>query len=347
MNPRTNLAADSHAVTPPHFVEVGFLALRGTSAASSGATSSPISPLSAAREEESMGKSGPGARTCVRSHSRALHAVRLCLALLLIAFAASHSQAASSGESFRTATEAYRAGNYAAAAEAFAQAAEAHPASGTLQNLGVAEWQSKHPGLAVLAWERALWLDPFNKPVHENLRFARKTAQLESPDLAWYEVVSTWLPSGWWAWIAGASFWLGIAMATLPGTFHTRRRTWHQAFAALAIMVFLLSLPGYAGIHSRSRIGFILEKDTPLRLTPTSEAQAVTRLGAGDPARLIRHRGDYLLIRTPRSLGWVQRAQFGLTCPTAPASESPRPPSHERPERHDFVRAVQQPQTAS
>ena len=210
---------------------------------------------------------------------------------------------------------AYRAGDYARAAEAFRQSVALQPASGALQNLGNAEWQSRRPGAAILSWEQALWLDPFNQSARQNLRFARKTAQLEAPDLAWYEVVSTWLPVSWWAWIAGVSFWLAVAMGMLPGILRWRKATWHQAIAAVGLMVFLLSVPAHIGVKTRSRIGYVLQKDTPLRLTPTREAQAVTRLAAGEPARWIRAYGNYVLLSTSRSLGWLEQEQFGLTCP--------------------------------
>jgi hypothetical protein len=81
-------------------------------------------------------------------------------------------------------------------------------------------------------------------------------------------------------------------------------------------MVFLLSIPALFGVQTRARIGFVLQEDTPLRLTPTAEAQSITRLAPGEPARSVRARGRYLLIRTNRTIGWVEQAQFGLTCPT-------------------------------
>jgi tetratricopeptide (TPR) repeat protein len=213
---------------------------------------------------------------------------------------------------FQTGAAAYRAGEFPVAATAFRQAAELRPASGTLQNLGSAEWQLGRPGPAVVAWEQALWLDPFNAYARENLRYARKTAQLESPELAWYEVVSTWLPVNWWAWLAGSSLWLAVGLVLLPGIFRARKRAWHQAVAAVGFAVFLLSVPAHIGVDTRSRIGFVLRKDTPLRLTPTQEAQNVTRLAGGEPARLERTRGNYLLIRTSRASGWVERAELGL-----------------------------------
>ncbi len=89
---------------------------------------------------------------------------------------------------FREGGQAYHAGDYASAATALIESATRHPSSGTLQNLGLAEWQRGIAGPAILAWEQSLFLDPFNKETRMNLRFARKTAQLEAPDLAWYEV---------------------------------------------------------------------------------------------------------------------------------------------------------------
>ena len=109
-------------------------------------------------------------------------------------------------------------------------------------------------------------------------------------------------------------------MVLLPGILRRRKAIWHQAIAALALMVFLLSIPALFGVQTRARIGFVLQEDTPLRLTPTLEAQPMTRLAPGEPARWIRARGRYVLVRTSRTLGWVEQDQFGLTCPTHPAA---------------------------
>ena len=215
---------------------------------------------------------------------------------------------------FREGVGTYRLGDYAGAVRAFRQSAIQQPAAGTLQNLGNAEWKLAHTGPAVLAWEQASWLDPFNVPARMDLRFARRAAQLEAPELAWYEVISTWLPPNWWAWIAGASLWLSVGMVMLPGILRWHKATWHQAVAAFCLMVFLLSIPAYIGLRTRSRLGFVMQPDTVLRLTPTLEAQPITRLAAGEPARLLRKHGNYVLVRTNHALGWLEDRQFGLIC---------------------------------
>jgi len=52
-----------------------------------------------------------------------------------------------------------------------------------------------------------------------------------------------------------------------------------------------------------------------LRFTPTADAEAVTKLAAGEPGRMVRVRGKYVLVQTRRAIGWVAREKFGLTCP--------------------------------
>ena len=213
---------------------------------------------------------------------------------------------------FTQGRRAYEAGHYEQAAANFGLAATTLPSVGALQNLGNAEWQSGRVGPAILAWERAQWLDPFSPNPRANLRFARKSRLLDAPDLPWYEICSAWLPANAWPWVASASFWLALTLVMLPAIFRWRKSGWHQALAAAGFAVFLLSLPALAGVQTRSKLGIVLARDVPLRLTPTAEAQTITRLPDGETARLQHERGNYLFIRTPAASGWIERTQFTL-----------------------------------
>jgi tetratricopeptide (TPR) repeat protein len=214
--------------------------------------------------------------------------------------------------SFREGCEAYAAGAYDQAAALFQALAQREPSPGAYHNLGNAEWKRGRPGEAILAWEKAQWLSPFTANTRANLRFARQKAQLPSPALAWYEICSTWLPVPAWALLASASLWLALALVLLPGIWRWRKADWHHALAAGSLAVFLLSIPALVGVHTRSKLGVIRSQDTPLRLTPTQEAQTLGRLPAGEVARLERERGPYVYIRTGNdAAGWVARAQFG------------------------------------
>jgi hypothetical protein len=189
------------------------------------------------------------------------------------------------------------------------------PAAGTLVNLGMTEWRRGRNGAAIRAWEQALWVDVFDQRARDNLRFARETGGLDAPRLTWYETASTWLPTNSWAWIAGGGLWLALGMVTLPVVLRWHKAGWHQALAALGLGIFLLSIPAHVGVVTRSQIGFVLDRKTPLRLTPTEEADTVTTLAAGEPARLVRVYGDYVFVRTQNGAGWIEREKFGLVCP--------------------------------
>ena len=208
-----------------------------------------------------------------------------------------------------------RAGELPEAAAAFEKSARALPASGTLVNLGIVEWRRGHAGAAILAWEQARWIDPFDSQAEVNLLFARELAQVDTPQLKWFEAASTWLPPDAWAWLAAASLWLMAGAMTLPGILRWRKAGWQQALAALAFGLLIFSMTASLGVVSRTQIGIVLKKDAPLLLTPTTEAEVVSTLAAGEPARRLRTRGNYHYIRTALAAGWISGDQFSLVCP--------------------------------
>lgn len=216
---------------------------------------------------------------------------------------------------FARGQQAYERHDFAVAAQSFAAAVSNAPSAGTYQNLGNAEWLSGHVAEALLAWERAMWIEPREANARNNLQFAREIAQLEAPDLTWGEIASTWLPGDWWAWLACGSLWFAVSLAVLPSVLRWRKSGWQQALMAIGLGIFLLSLPANYGAWTRTKIGFALDAETPLRLTPTAEGEAPTRLAAGEPGRVLRERGRYLLIRTRLATGWVEREKFGRITP--------------------------------
>lgn len=205
-----------------------------------------------------------------------------------------------------------RAGDSEQAFHLFSESALVIPRSGTFHNLGNEAWRTARPGPAVLAWEQALWLDPGNENARTSLKYARKTGDLEEPDLHWFEVCSAWLPQQWWPWTAAASFWIAVSLLVLPPVFRWRHRDWFQALAAASAAVFLLCLPALTGLNSRANLGFILPREAALRVTPTTEAQVLTYLPSGEPARWQETRGKYALIRTRYTVGWVLHSELGL-----------------------------------
>jgi hypothetical protein len=224
------------------------------------------------------------------------------------------SSAANTNDFFATGLTAARAGEIIEAAAVFKNAAAQQPASGALDNLGIVEWQRGHAGAAILAWEQARWIDPFDERAAQNLKFARAVAQLDEPQLKWFEAASTCLPATAWLWISGAGLWLTVGALVLPGVFRRRKSGWQQMLVALGICVFVFSLTANLGVVSRAQIGFVVKKDARLLLTPTREGEVVSTVADGEAARILRTRGNYFLIRTVSATGWIDRNQFAPVC---------------------------------
>jgi len=212
---------------------------------------------------------------------------------------------------FTQGVAAYQVGEFPEAAAGFEKSARTQPAAGTFINLGLAEWRRGHAGTAILAWEKARWLNPFDRRAVENLKFARAVLQVDELQLKWFETASAWLPPNAWVWLADISSWLGVGALVLPGIFRQRKTNWHRLVAAMTLGIFLFSLTANYGVVSRAQIGLVVERNTPLRLTPTRDAETISTLSAGEPARKLRTRGNYYFIRTANESGWIENSAFG------------------------------------
>jgi hypothetical protein len=158
-------------------------------------------------------------------------------------------------------------------------------------------------------------MNPWDERAAKNLKFARAAAQIDDLPLKWFEITSIWLPANSWVWLAGASLWLAVGTLVLPGIFRRKKSGGQQTLAAFGFCIFLFAVAANLGVVSRTQIGFVLKKNVPLRLTPTSEGEAISTLTDGEPARKLSARGNYFFIRTPNTAGWIEQKQFGLINP--------------------------------
>jgi len=206
---------------------------------------------------------------------------------------------------------AYLAGQFTNAARFFQGELRRAPSAEAWHNFGDAAWQAGHPGEAVLAWQRALWINPYQTNAAASLRFVDGLGQFSELSPTWTEKYSTWLPVNLWAGVAAASWWLAVALVLLPGVFRWRKSVWPQLLAAVALGTFVLTLPALVGIHGRTKLAVIREANVPLRQTPTQTAQVRSRFAAGELVRCRSVRGKYYFVRTANDeTGWVAQDQL-------------------------------------
>ena len=237
---------------------------------------------------------------------------RCFLLMCLVLLAGPLAGRAAAANYFEDGLVAAKSGNASEAVTLFEKELKEQPAAGVYLDLGIVEWQQGHAGAAILAWERATWIDPFDARAAQNLKFARALTDRDEPELRWYEQASTWLAPDAWVLIAGASLWLAVGALVLPRVFRWRKSGWHQTLSALGCCVFLFSLTANIGVVTRTDIGFVLRKNAPVLLTPTSGGEVISTLQAGEPVRRLKVRGDYFYIRTAMNSGWIPREQVGL-----------------------------------
>lgn len=180
------------------------------------------------------------------------------------------------------------------------------------RNLGNAEWQSGQRAQAILAWERARWINPADHDAAASLRFARNAAQLTVPPLRWWETFSSWLSPNAWAGLAAGSFWgTLLAAVILPAALRRPRSTWSQSLAALGVGLFLLTLTGGYGVQTRSRLGVVSLQSASLLQAPAAHAPVVSKLNAADVVRTAHRRGGYYyVVCATGEVGWLDHSQF-------------------------------------
>lgn len=239
--------------------------------------------------------------------------MKLFRLILLAVILSSPAGFAGEAESrFTSGLDNYQAGKFSEAAADFEKAARIQPSAGAWVNLGLTEWQRGHAGTAILAWERARWIDPFNAAARQNLKLARTVAQVDEPAWKWFERTSIWLPPNAWVWLAGASLWLTAGALTLPGLFRRPRSGWQQWLAALGFGIFLLCLSANLGVISRTNLGFVVKKGAPLLLVPAKTSETITTLPAGEPVRSLKVRGSYHFVKTTSGSGWIEEKDLGF-----------------------------------
>jgi tetratricopeptide (TPR) repeat protein len=208
-------------------------------------------------------------------------------ALLFICAAASP---VAGQNAFRDGVAAYIRGEYALAGDRFADHLAASPEDAAgWYNLGNARKGEGRGGEAVLAWRRALELEPRMTEARHNLRLAGGSAALAGapPRFAPTAVEAALLLSILWWIAAGALTW-----AILRESRFARRTA--QATLGIAAIIILAGLPGWL----RADVAIALDPLTPLLAGPAMRSDTVVTVPAGTPLRVVGREGDWLRVRT-------------------------------------------------
>lgn len=213
-----------------------------------------------------------------------------------------------------TAAVADRPAAFARAERLFAAAASGGNASAELwSNLGTAALQAEHFGTAVLAYRRALWLDPDNRHAQQNLAHARTLLPPWVPRpqsggfldsfLAWENALSAGERRGAAALaFAVAAAMLGGALATGSGAL--------RLFTVFPLLVWALLVASQT-LAAADRGGVLTAADTVARAADSRNAPArfAEPLPAGTEVVIAETRGEWArVVLSDGRDAWVSAA---------------------------------------
>lgn len=244
---------------------------------------------------------------------RRVRRAHLCAGLMIIVVFLSSltARAASPAPAFDEANASYASGNYHAAIAQY-QAILAHDgfSAPVLFNLGNACYRDGQYGNAILNFERAQVLAPRDAEIAANLRLARQKADVSAPALNEIEAACRFLSPNTLAWIGSIAL-TAICVAIGLGRL-VPQLPYIKVVGAVAAVTLLAVAATLAIRWPQFDRAIVIAANAPARIAPASTAADSFTLKAGEPIRIMRSYGRFLLARTSDGKsGWVSAEQVG------------------------------------
>lgn len=169
-------------------------------------------------------------------------------------------------------------------------------------NLGNAAYREGDKGAAVLAYERALKLEPGLPEAKANLVFLRNETGAKLPAVPWYGRALSWPTANESAWLAASAFW-GLCFSFAP-------LVWKGRVASVPAFFCCLTLAWSGAVltwqHSQGETWIITADRATARTMPADNSSAAAALPMGSHVRLLQDRGAWIHVQLPdNSRGWI------------------------------------------
>lgn len=225
--------------------------------------------------------------------------------------------------SIDAASEAYRSEDYKKSIQLYEQVlaqnvSEGKESAEIYYNLGNAYFRNGETAKAILNYERALLLNPGDKDIRHNLRFARTRIEdkIDTADsfflTNWVNGLKNLLNSNGWAKVAIVFF---ILFLGLVGTFLFSGKLWLKQsafYAGLVIFVFAIVANSFAFSQKNSRVnrntGIVMAASASIMTSPDANSQELFRLHEGAKVKLNKTDGNWIEIEIANgSVGWTSK----------------------------------------
>ncbi len=225
-------------------------------------------------------------------------------------------QAATPEETFNQANASFVSGKYSDAIQGYESliAQNIYSAS-LLYNLANAYDRDEKVGLAILNYERALWLKPNDADIKANLQFVRQHAGLFEPEIVWWQILPHFFSLNRWALIFSVSLTLFCVCLSI----RILRKDWRWNFRPMILVfsfILIVSALSMRWKMSDLNRGVTMDMETSLRVAPFEGSPPIFTLSAGHIVHVQKSRDDFHYVRTEDGkLGWISGKQIQWAVP--------------------------------
>ncbi len=216
------------------------------------------------------------------------------------------------GSEFDAANQLYDAGKFVEARKAYEQLVEHGQWTANLfHNLGNTYHRLEQDGPAILAYERALALEPAHPEALANLKLLRGRTGATPWPASWLDAVFPGRLIAAYVIVVAVAGWLALALVmwislTPPGD---KAGRWF----ALILAVLAVAYAGMAVWHFEQArtLAIIVAKTAEVRLAPAETSAAGGALPAGSQVRVLSVRGDWTYCLLPEARrGWISSKEL-------------------------------------
>ncbi len=231
-----------------------------------------------------------------------------CLFLFVAQFVSAAEE--SRQDQFQDAVSSYSQGDYQAAIKSFESLLKDEISAPLFYNLANSYAQSSQSGRAILNYERALRLNPSDSDIRGNLELLRRDQGLFQEEQSITQRFVSFLGLNQWLAIASGSFLLFAIILLLPATIISKQ-TSRYSFAAVCLLLTILSGSGAAGQYQHWHDGVVVAEDARIRVSPFESAASIGTIQQGRLVQPGKVHNDYVLIvdEAGRS-GWLKSDSF-------------------------------------
>ena len=215
--------------------------------------------------------------------------------------------AATPGDCYNRANEAYEAGDYLGAIELYDSAAAQVTHADILFNRGNAYFKTGQTGRAIADYSRAWVLNPYDPEPRQNLEFCRayrpdKTATLPNPLVRFLVAMLRVLDLGLVKLLTGALFLLALAALALLFIRGGRAWVWVSAGLGALCLYSFLSWMSWSQAVGPDR-AVVVVPEVVLRSGPGEDYKDIVVVHDGLEGSIRSRRGGYVLLQVPGGTG--------------------------------------------